>query len=864
MTDVQKDIVKWLHTQPDWLQEAAERLLEQGALNEEAVGQCAERLKSLDGQKVTKHRSFRRLGGVSLSSMGLKIDSIGDIQGIENLSPRKPLDFGSGNLTVIYGHNGSGKSGYTRILKKVCGKPRAVDLKPNVFKKPPANCQCGIAYSLGGVRQTVTWVANSEAVDDLRSVDIFDGDAAGFYLSGESEVSYIPPAVALFEQLARTCDRVKGALQVGQDRLVSKLPAIPGEYADTPAGKSYQTLKPGQSEGSLQPLLEWNGSDQKALDQLMERLRAVDLASLAKQKRSRKREVEAIAGALQQAATAVGGEACKQLQALRQIARDQRRRATEAAETKTASAQLEGIGADTWRALWDAAKAFSVERAYPSHAYPFIGAEARCVLCHQTLDSDAKKRLQDFEAYVQGKMEADAKAAEEAYSRALGTLPVGPSENDIQTQSQAAGLSEEGWLGKLNGFWREYRKRRDAIKLAESNEKISGVEAPADLIAGLNTLSQALETEAAQHEVDAKGFDHAEVLKQKTQLEAKRWTSQQAMAIRAEIARLEGVSRFEEWKRLTNTRNLSLKAGEISGEVITDAYVERFNNELRALGAARIQVELVKTRTERGKVKHQIQLRGVTARSDAPGLVLSDGERRVVALATFLADVTGKPQRAPFVFDDPISSLDHDFEWQVAMRLTKLAADRQVLVFTHRLSLFGALEDAARKCGEGWKNAHFHQLYIEAFSGTAGHPVDEYVWTAKTKKANNLLIARLDEAKKFWDSEQSENYKIHAQAICTDFRKLLERTVEDDLLGQVVKRHRRSITTDNRITQLPKITNEDCNFIDELMTKYSCYEHSQSDEAPTFLPNEPELRQDIEALKEWRETFSDRVVGVKK
>ena len=67
--------------------------------------------------------------------------------------------------------------------------------------------------------------------------------------------------------------------------------------------------------------------------------------------------------------------------------------------------------------------------------------------------------------------------------------------------------------------------------------------------------------------------------------------------------------------------------------------------------------------------------------------VLSDGERRIVSLAAFLADVAEKPYAAPFLFDDPISSLDHDFEWYVANRLAELAKSRQVLVFTHRLSL---------------------------------------------------------------------------------------------------------------------------------------------------------------------------------
>lgn len=39
------------------------------------------------------------------------------------------------------------------------------------------------------------------------------------------------------------------------------------------------------------------------------------------------------------------------------------------------------------------------------------------------------------------------------------------------------------------------------------------------------------------------------------------------------------------------------------------------------------------------------------------------------------------------------------------------------------------------------------------------------------------------------------------------------------------------------------------------MTKYSFYEHSQSMEVSAFIPDEAELRQDIEELMAWRTYF---------
>ncbi len=87
----------------------------------------------------------------------LRLISISDVQGIENMSPKAPLEFGSGNLVVVYGHNGSGKSGYTRILKRASGKPRAEPLKANVFGAAPPARQCKLEFKDGQNTVVSVW-----------------------------------------------------------------------------------------------------------------------------------------------------------------------------------------------------------------------------------------------------------------------------------------------------------------------------------------------------------------------------------------------------------------------------------------------------------------------------------------------------------------------------------------------------------------------------------------------------------------------------------------------------------------------------------------------------------------------------------
>ncbi|NIF18242.1 AAA family ATPase [Pantoea sp. Cy-639] len=849
--DVQTDIRTWLLKQNDWLQEAADRILKKGGVDAADIAEICEILKTPAGQKATGHRTFDELTHKHNADDELRLVRISDIAGIENLEPRQPLEFAAANLTVIYGHNGSGKSSYTRILKKMAGKPRAVELKTNVFKDVPAQSKCSIVALHNGVEHSNEWQVGNDAIDLLRGVDIFDSEEAAHYLTAESTATYIPPIVGLFEKLATVVEQVREALDDEQKKLISALPALPGAYEGTPTKAIYGklgTLAPA----ALTAALAWGEQDELQLGALNDRLKADDPKALAAQKRRRKMELQKIITDLEGGIKAFCEANLQSIRNLRKDASEKRQIAVEGA--KVQSAVLDGVGTPTWRAMWNAAKLYSA-LPYPDREFP-VTDEARCLLCHQELSAEAKHRLEDFETFVHSQLEADATTAEQLYTQSLEQLTAIPVEANLQTQCEAAELPEE-WRTYLKDFWAFAAAARTALVEHELKVVAIAVQAQNESIERLNASKDQLELDAEQFDEDALGFDRVQAGRDKLAFEARKWVSQQAAAVRVEIERLKQVKAYDGWKGLAGSRGISLKAAEVAQAVVTEAYVERFNNELRALGATRIQVELVKTRTRNGKVLHQLQLKGVKNARSMPEGVLSEGERRIISLAAFLADVCDKPGVAPFVFDDPISSLDQDFEWSVACRLVELAKTRQVIVLTHRLSLYGILEDVARKVGEKWRKEHYRPMCIESYNGAAGHPADQATWNANTKSANNILIARLDVARKAGEAGGAVSYRDLAQGICSDFRKLVERSVEEDLLNQVVLRHRRSVTTDGRLRAV-QILPEDCELIDMLMTKYSCYEHSQSAENPAFLPEAPELLQDLEALKAWREGLIKR------
>lgn len=119
---LEQDITNWLQSRPNWQQEAVSRILSKKKLEENDFIEIADLCKNEESNRAYAPRDFSFIGSGAPQRRTLRIDSIGEIVGIDNLKPSSPLKFGNGNLTVVFGGNGAGKSGYVRIIKKTLWK----------------------------------------------------------------------------------------------------------------------------------------------------------------------------------------------------------------------------------------------------------------------------------------------------------------------------------------------------------------------------------------------------------------------------------------------------------------------------------------------------------------------------------------------------------------------------------------------------------------------------------------------------------------------------------------------------------------------------------------------------------------------
>src|SRR5690606_37089626 len=154
------------------------------------------------------------------------------------------------------------------------------------------------------------------------------------------------------------------------------------------------------------------------------------------------------------------------------------------------------------------------------------------------------------------------------------------------------------------------------------------------------------------------------------ELKAEKWIVDNKKAVGNALADKEKLVSLNKAKKLCSTNALSTKKSELAENLVTKEFIQNFENELKELGADNLNVTIVKSKTSKGKVYYAIKLKNsiLTERIEN---VLSEGEFRIVSLAAFLADVSNKTYNSPFIFDDPISSLDVDYEENTVKRIVE-------------------------------------------------------------------------------------------------------------------------------------------------------------------------------------------------
>src|SRR5690606_7282962 len=76
-----------------------------------------------------------------------------------------------------------------------------------------------------------------------------------------------------------------------------------------------------------------------------------------------------------------------------------------------------GVGSTTWQLMFEAARKFSEQEAFPELKFEQSFKNGKCVLCHQDLSEVAASRLARFDAFIRNDIAAIAQTKKEALER---------------------------------------------------------------------------------------------------------------------------------------------------------------------------------------------------------------------------------------------------------------------------------------------------------------------------------------------------------------------------------------------------------------------------------------------------------------
>lgn len=855
---VLQDILEWSTERPSWQRDALRRFVTSGDLTDEDIQALTEICKSAHGlseqtpEAIPLAKEHVPEGATGIAPVSLV--SIFHHRGANALAENQTLKFSSG-LTVVYGDNGAGKTGYIRILKSACRARGREEILGNVVSgTTPLSPIVSIKYKVGGEPEPREWRGGNED-EHVSRASVFDTQSAAVYLSERTDVAFRPFGLDLFDKLVRACKRVRGRLEVEQRSLsASALGAVQGQIpADTVAGKfvaNLSSLTKPDTLSSLAHLAQEEEVRLALLEKSLLDLQANDPQKLVRQLTLREGRVQALVRHLLEVEATLSDDAVRAVFEARAEGRRKREEAKRLREATFPSGLLAGTGAESWMVLWEAARHFSQEHAYPDRQFPVVGDGAQCVLCQQGLDNSAAHRLEQFEAFVASTTERELRQIRETFARLRKTFA------DLKTTTEAIDetlgelrIDHEAEADAITNALAANERRRVAVVQALGEDRDLAVDFPSLVAVAekAKAIAKQIDDRIGTLRTNANAEERKRMAAEAQELRARKILATHGQAVLDDIERRKKFAAYGLCIDDTKTNAITQKSTSVTKEVISQKLKQSFQDELSNLAFRHVEVELSEAGGSEGILYHKLILKR------APGVelpkVVSEGEQRCLSIAAFFAELSTADDQSGIVFDDPISSLDYMWRKQVARRLVGESKKRQVIVFTHDIYFLMQLRRYAEEMDVEALGQHIRNF---AAIG-AGVCAEELPWPAlSVNKKIGFLRKSWQAADKLFREGHQEAYEEDAKKLYGYLREAWERAVEQMLLNGVVERFGSEVHT-KQLAQIADITPDDCRTVVVAMTKCSeCMRgHDQAAGARTPVPEPAELKDDIQLLDDW-------------
>jgi hypothetical protein len=329
------------------------------------------------------------------------------------------------------------------------------------------------------------------------------------------------------------------------------------------------------------------------------------------------------------------------------------------------------------------------------------------------------------------------------------------------------------------------------------------------------------------------------------------WLASIQADVESEIGRLKTIAAFASAMQDADTNRITRKVTELSKTLVTDTIRDAFAAETTALSISDRRLELTQTSSGYGATKFRVSL--VRNPNAKVGSVLSEGEHRCVALAAFLAELSTAHNRSGVIFDDPVSSLDHNYRELVASRLVKEAASgRQVIVFTHDIPFLTMLDEEGRKMNLAPHYQSVNRADDRAGICIAGAPFKAKPVPDVVKKLDDRLTATMV----LHTNGRHDEWADQVKAMSGILRDGWERAAET-YVAPVAQRFNNKVHPGG-LRMLTILTDQDFTILNEGYGFACTYCHTDSVALNRPVPTPAKLKDEIDRLRNWFDSVHTR------
>ena len=646
---LEEGIVAWSKQRPRWQQIVLRGVANGLPLSDEALEQL------IDAEVVGKplppdELEIGQLVASETKALPVSLESVSEPTHVNALSTTTPLTFPRGGLTIVYGDNGSGKSGFARLLKRVARSRHREDVLTDVFRDTAADQPTAkLGVHIGDELNHVSWPDSKRP--ELQRMLFYDSACGGAYIADEADFPYRPYALFAMDGLIAACGKMRAIIDTKlheNARAARHLPSATEETAQSGAARFLADLSAASSIETLDALvgkLEDPGMSIRAVEVEEAALRSADTRQARHHLHRTAERLESVRDHIELVDSVLGEKAIAEVHRVG----DELAKIEEAAEQHAESLRTEalrGVGSAAWKVLWDSAKRFSESHAYVDQPFPVTGSVSRCVLCLQQLGESGGGVLSTLDQFVKDDIQVRREAAQSKHAALLAarrSLEVfGGAVDSHLRDLEASHLDLVGVVRALLGRFEAAQGEELAV---ESSPATAQTEVPEtwdviDRLRDAATKSRKLADDLAEPDQIQRRLRAVVEKRREIELLIEMKTARDYVA--AEIARLGTRKRLENLKQEANTGPITRKILELSEDTITELVRDRFTRETDRLGLDRVTI--AKTKARRGALLHQPKLVGARQLSEL-ARIFSEGERTALGLAACFTEAALGPIR---------------------------------------------------------------------------------------------------------------------------------------------------------------------------------------------------------------------------